>query len=142
MPITIRDEISGKPVVIENPLLAEHVEVGRFLAYSGYTSVGQWNCPAVITKVDRTKKQFRVRSLDDMIEQDQWYGFSTENDHTGSRSTMRLIERPDVDAYLERRRESLTESVEEAKRDVVAAEAKLATFDKNSKMLGFAKEPA
>ena len=103
MSITIEDEITGKPVVIERPLLAEHVKVGQVLWYNGFTSTGRWDCPAIITRVNK-KKQFRVRSLDDMVEQHEWYESDATKDMAGSRKTMRIIEPSDVKEYLEKRR--------------------------------------
>jgi hypothetical protein len=129
MSITIEDEISGKPVVIERPLLAEHIKVDQLLWYNGFTSTGRWNCPAIITQVNTNKKQFRVRSLDDMVEQDQWYEFDTSKGSSGSRKTMRLVEPSEVKAYLEKRRLALQQNVEFAKTDLQSAEEVLKRFD-------------
>lgn len=129
MSITITDEISGKPVVIERPLLAEHIKVGQVLWYNGFTSVGHWDCPAIITRVNQSKKQFRVRSLDDMVEQDQWYPFSADKDPSGSRKTMRVVEPSEVKAYLDAQRPALVKAVEDKKASLQRAGAKLKHFD-------------
>ncbi len=129
MSITIQDGISGEPVVIERPLLAEHIEVGRLLWYNGFTSGGRWNCPAIITNVNNKRKRFRVRSLDDMIEQFDWYEFSISKNSPESRQTMRLVEPAEVKAYLEQRRRRLQETVEDAKASLQRTEATLGNFD-------------
>ena len=126
---SIRDEISGELIVIQNPLLAEHIKVGTLLWYQGYTSISGWNCPAIITRVDKGKKRFRVRSLDDMMEQEEWYEFSISKHSSGSRQTMRLVEAAEVKAYLEQRRPRLQQVVEEKKSSLQRAEASLEHFD-------------
>lgn len=128
MSITIEDEITGRPVVIENPLLAEHVKVGQALWYNGFTSTSRWDCPAIITRVNK-KKQFRVRSLDDMVEQDQWYDSDASKDSSGSRKTMRLVEPKVVKDYLEKRRPALQQEVAFAKDELQRAEDVLKRFD-------------
>ena len=128
MSITIEDEITGKPVVIENPLLAEHIKVNQVLWYNGFTSTGSWDCPAIITRVNK-KKQFRVRSLDDMVEQHEWYESDTSKDMAGSRKTMRIIEPSVVKEYLEKRRPVLEQDIEFAKDDFLRAEDALKRFD-------------
>ena len=129
MSITITDEISGRPIVIENPLLPEHIKVDTLFWFNGFTSTGGWSCPAIITKVDKRNKRFRIRSLDDMREQDGWYSFSADKDLSGSRKTMRLVDRKEVNAYLDRHRSNLEQNVESERASLREAEANLKTFD-------------
>lgn len=126
--IITRDPIDGSEVEIKNPLRAEHVEVGRLLWYSGNTSMFSWDCPAVITQVN-DQREFRVRSLDDMKEQDHWYSSDCDKDMSPSRRTMRIPDPDDVRTYLEKQHELLVENVAEAKTDLASAEADLAYFD-------------
>ncbi len=129
MSIVITDEISGKPIVIKQPLLAEHIKVGQWLWYNGFTSTGGWDCPAIITQVRVRRKEFRIRSLDDMVEQDQWYGFSISEDGSDSRKTMRLITASVAKAYLNVRRKALAENVATMKDALARTEVKLKHFD-------------
>ncbi len=117
---TISDEISGKPRVIENPLLAEHVVPGTYFWYNGFTSIGSWSCPAVITKVDAKKRRFRVRSLDDMREQNQWYDFDVDKDSSASRQTMRLVPFERVQLYLVQRKKRLKQDIAAKRRNTRA----------------------
>ncbi len=73
-------------------LPANHIKVGAFIWYSGRTSIGSWDCPAVITRVNSRKRTFRVRSLDDMLEQTQVYDFDISEHTPDSRLTMRPID--------------------------------------------------
>ena len=129
MSITITDEISGRPVVIENPLLREHIKIDALLWYNGFTSTGSWSCPAIITEVDKRKERFRVRSLDDMREQSSWYSFSADKDLSGARKTMRIVDAAEVREYLDRRRSALVEDVEAARSAFNTAEFDLKGFD-------------
>ncbi len=133
----IIDEITGKPVVIERPLLAEHVKVGRLIWYSGYTSLGEWDCPAIITRVNKSRRLFRVRSLDDMVEQSQWYDFSHRRNSCASRQTMRLTDTTEVKAYLDKHRPHLAAVVENKKASLERAVADLNYFDKLLATLNF-----
>lgn len=92
--------ITGEPEVIENPLNAENVEIGRLLWYHGFTSTFRWNCPAIITWVDKKARVFRVRSMDDMLEQDQEYDFDFAEGLPYSRKTMRVASETEVEEYL------------------------------------------
>lgn len=127
--ITIADEISGKPVIIENPLLPEHVRLNQLLWYYGYTSMGGWDCPAVIVKVNRKKQLFRVRSLDDMRDQDQWYSFDAGKDSSSSRETMRLATQKEVKAYLEARKKRIEDKVDAARRALSETQDLLEKFN-------------
>ncbi len=127
--------ISGKPITIENPLLAEHVQVGRLLWYWGFTSVSEWNCPAVIVKVDEQKRQFQVCSLDDMRDQDQWYDYSTDKGAPTSRMTMRVATPEEVQKYLDGRRIYLGKDIETTKRAHDEAKKTAEDFDHRRKLL-------
>lgn len=129
MSITVTHPISGEPVVIENPLLKEHVHVGRVLWYSGATSCGRWDCPAIITRVNKNGSQFKVRSLDDMREQDPWYGSTLTKHATDGRKMMYIPSPESVLTFLEKRRQLLVDSIERAKDFVLRGESVLVTFD-------------
>lgn len=129
MTLILKDQVSGKPIEIQKPLLPEHVEVGRLIWYTGMTSTFSWDCPAIITWVDEKRKLFRVRSLDDMREQTQEYPFRNRSEYADSRGSMRLTTPEDVDAYLAGRRIRMEESVEDAKASVASREKALAHFD-------------
>lgn len=126
--ITVRDEISGQPRIIENPLLAEHVKTGCLLWYDGTTSIGRWDCPAVITTVDKKKRRFRVRSLDDMREQNQWYEFSISEHSPGSREVMRLSNEAEVKQYLDRRQRVIELGIADHRKSLASAEDSLTHF--------------
>jgi hypothetical protein len=97
----IENQRTGEDEVIENPLMPEHVAVGRLIWYHGFTSQGPWDCPAVIRLVDLVDSKFYVRSLDDMMVQCQAYAFHPENDLSSySRQTMRLATPEEVVTYL------------------------------------------
>lgn len=127
--LAMKHPISGRPITIENPLLAEHVEVGRLLWYWGFTSVLRWDCPAIITKVDKKKRAFKVRSLDDMKEQDQWFTFSTEEHSPTSRMTMRVVTSEEVASYLDAHGKHLKEDAALAKRAYERAEKAVQNFN-------------
>lgn len=117
--------------VTDTPLLAEHIKVGTLLWYNGFTSGGSWDCPAVITttRIDTKNKHFKVRSLDDMIEQNQWYEFTaSEHSREHSRNTMRLASKEEVRNYLELQQKKLEESVTDAKNDLADTESRLDHF--------------
>jgi hypothetical protein len=124
----MRHPVDGSDVEIKNPLRAEHVEVGRLLWYAGLTSISGWDCPAIITRVNG-QRQFRVRSLDDMKEQDQWYSAGCNKHSPTSRQTMRIPKPEEVRIYLEKRHALLVENIADAKADLASAEAALAHFD-------------
>ena len=84
---------------------------GKFIWYSGRTSVIGWTCPAVITRVDDNAKQFYVMSLDDMLEQTQPYDFELTKHSPTSRLSMRPATLDEVDNYLGLQEEALIEKV-------------------------------
>lgn len=129
MSIVLKDEVSGKPVEIQDPLLPEHVKVGRLLWYSGITSTSSWDCPAVITQVNLERKFFRVRSLDDMIEQREEYPFENDSEYADSRGSMRLATSEEVRAYVAYQREHLEARVAHSKTSVDRCERALTQFD-------------
>lgn len=129
MSIVLKDQISGKPVEIQDPLLPEHVKVDRLLWYSGMTSTFSWDCPAVITQVDPERKLFRVRSLDDMIEQRQEYPFENSSEYADSRGSMRLATSEEVRAYVACQRKHLEARIADSKASVDRCERALAQFD-------------
>ncbi len=126
--ITMRDPVDGSPVEIKNPLRPEHIEVGRLLWYSGITSTSSWDCPAVITQIDE-KGRFRVRSLDDMREQDQWYEANCTKHTPSSRQSMRLVEVETIRTYLEKRRQSLLKNIQGFETALQSAKDHLERFD-------------
>jgi len=130
MSLTIRHPINGSDVVIENPLLQEHIQEGRLLWYWGFTSTGSWNCPAIITRVSKRLRGFRVRSLDDMREQRQWHPFSCRESSPTSRQTMRLASDEEVRNYLIDRRTELDRTLRDASHAQALAEEAIANFDK------------
>ena len=138
MNIIYKDPFSDETIVIEKPLLPEHLKVGQLLWYNGFTSQFSWDCPAVITEVDEHKKAFRVRSFDDMLEQTQWYDFSAEEDPSTSRKTMRLVDESKVKAYLEELRLQLQKTVTSREADLEEARSCLAHFEVGVKFLTFA----
>lgn len=81
-------------------LKPSHIKAGALIWYSGSTSTFSWDCPAVITKVDEKKKEFWVRSLDDMRDQHQKYHFKKNLYGSGSRESMRPASREEVARYL------------------------------------------
>ncbi len=85
----------------ERPLLVGHIRVGLLIWYQGFTSQGNWSCPAVIRSVDLIRSKFYVRSLDDMLPQDEGYPFDPKSAlATHSRQTMRLASPDEVAEYL------------------------------------------
>lgn len=129
MSFTMTHPVSGKPLTIENPLTAEHIKEGALLWYWGFTSIGGWDCPAIITQVNEKRRRFKVRSLDDMREQDQWYSFGCTKNSETSRQTMRVASAEEVKTYMDARRVRLTDRITNAKADVTRAESDLARFD-------------
>ena len=129
MAFVTKHPVSGEPLTIENPLTEEHIKPGALLWYWGFTSMSGCDCPAVITQVNEKLRQFKVRSLDDMREQHQWYSFGCTTDSETSRQTMRVASPEEVKAYLEAQRIQLTDRVTDAKADVTRAESSLAHFD-------------
>jgi hypothetical protein len=134
---TIRDSISGDPRIIKNPLRAKHIKIGRFFWYDGHTSMGSWDCPGVITQVDEKKMRFRIRSLDDMREQDQWYDFDVSEHSPTSRQTMRLVTRKEVRKYLKRREDRQKQVLALSRSTLVASKQGLQEFQKQKNQLGF-----
>lgn len=132
---TIRDEISGKPRTISNPLLAEHIKVGTYFWYDGFTSAGSWSCPGVVTRVNTKKRTFKVRSLDDMIEQDVQYPFDAKKDPSSGRNTMRIVDDETVRLYLVERKKSLEMDVRHKRTAAESADASLALFLEEAKKL-------
>jgi hypothetical protein len=135
--VTIRDSISGSPRIIKNPLRARHVKVGRFFWYDGHTSISSWSCPGVITQVDDKKKRFRIRSLDDMREQDQWYDFDVNEHSETSRQTMRLVPRKEVRQYLKKHEERHKQKLALSRTTLSATKKGLESFQRLKKELGF-----
>ena len=83
------------------PVQTKDVGVGTLIWYHGRTSLGQWNCPAVICRVRGSA--FYVMSLDDMREQSQDYWTEITEHTPDSRRNMRLASVAEVDAYLVQR---------------------------------------
>lgn len=121
--------VSGEPLVIENPLTSQHIKVGALLWYWGSASMHSWDCPAVVTRVNK-KRQFKIRSLDDMQEQDEWYSFSCTQRSSTVRQTMRIASAEEVKAYLDRSRVRLAEAISSAESELTKAKGHLADFDK------------
>ncbi len=105
------------------PVTKEHIKVGALIWYSGRTSQFYWSCPAVITKVYPRRRTFKVRSLDDMREQDQEYNFDPNDGAPDSRLSMRLSNSAEVAAYLKERHVGSKESVTDAERRLASAKA-------------------
>lgn len=126
--ITIVDEISGSPRVIKNPLRPRHIKTGRLIRFDGFTSTGGWNCPAIIVRVDRKRRRFRIRSLDDMQIQDCWYDFSLNKHAHSGRKTMRLIDTETVVTYLKGQAETLALQVKLSQTELRADRARLKHF--------------
>ena len=82
------------------PLKPEDIAVGTLIWYRGRTSHGEWDCPAIIYKVDEV---FYIMSLDDMREQEQPYDVLADVFSPTSRTTMRVASIAEVDAYLANR---------------------------------------
>ena len=80
------------------PVQAKDVGVGTLIWYKGFTSMGDWDCPAVIYKTE--EDGFYVMSLDDMKEQRQKYEIEESQYSPSSRKNMRLASTAEVDAYL------------------------------------------
>lgn len=129
MSFTTIHPVSGEPLTIENPLTAKHIKVGALLWYWGFTSTCGWDCPALITQVDEKRRRFKVRSLDDMREQNPWYSFGCTRNSDSSRQTMRVASVEEVRIYLEKRRVHLIDLVKDAKIDLSGAEFNLTHFD-------------
>ena len=130
MSLTFQHPVDGSDVVIENPLLPEHIQTGRLLWYWGFTSLSEWNCPAVITKVNSAEKKFRVRSLDDMREQREIYDFVCDQNSSTSRKTMRLASKAEVRRYLLKRRTGLERNLSNAKNALSSAKKAVSKFDR------------
>ncbi|MDR3548524.1 MAG: hypothetical protein P4M11_09720 [Candidatus Pacebacteria bacterium] len=111
------------------PVTKEHVKVGTLIWYSGRTSMFEWDCPAVITQVYPRKRTFKVRSLDDMREQDQEYNFDPNDGAPDSRLSMRLSNPAEVAAYLKERHVGSKESVTDAERRLATAKAAHQLFE-------------
>lgn len=131
----IRDGISGKPRTIQNPLLAEHVKVGTYLWYDGHSAMSGWDCPAIITSVNAAKRTFKVRSFDDMREQNQDYSFDVGEHSPSSRQTMRLIPEETARLYLVERKKWLEADVRRKRTAADEANASLALFLEEAKKL-------
>jgi hypothetical protein len=133
--------VSGKPVeLLETRLTAEHIKAGQFIWYDGFTVMSYWSCPAVIIKVNRKKKTFRVMSLDDFVPSDVDYDFAVDENSDFPRQTMRIIELARVDAYLKAQRQKLVGSVDDAERAVLHARGKLSSFDRGVEALNLKEE--
>ena len=85
-------------ILPSTPLKPEDIGVGTLIWYSGSTSQGTWDCPAVIYRV--VHGVFFVMSLDDMRKQLQPYGIVPSERAVTSRLTMRVASIAEVDAYL------------------------------------------
>ncbi|MEK7602169.1 MAG: hypothetical protein AAB472_01675 [Patescibacteria group bacterium] len=129
MTLTVRNPVDGSAILIEEPLLGKHVQVGRLLWYSGITSMSGWDCPAIITEVDTENQKFRIRSLDDMREQEQWYEFDINEHSCTSRQMMRLTSPELVTEYLIPQRVRLKQAVLCKQASFEEAEKLLAHFD-------------
>jgi hypothetical protein len=126
----VNHPVSGKPVELkEERLTAENVKVGQFLWYDGMTSVSWWSCPAIVTKVDKKKKTFKVMSLDDFVEQGTWYNFHVDENSDFSRQTMRVVPPERVAGYVEAQKTKLSGKVAEAEKDLIFARKKLEEFN-------------
>lgn len=101
------------------------IKAGAFIWYSGETVMSGWDCPAVITKVDKRRKLFWVKSLDDGLDQSQSYDFDVKSNSSSSRKNMRPSDADEVGAYMRQRlkriRENVTDAENKAKK--LAAEA-------------------
>ncbi len=126
----VRYNVGGSFREIVNPLLPEHIKVGRIFWYGGSTSRGGWSCPAIITRINKRRTRFKVRSLDDMLEQDHWYKFDAASDESDCRRMMRLVDPDVVREYLGKRRPSLVLQLESAKSSLSMAEWHLNEFDR------------
>lgn len=97
-------------------LQPEDIKVGAFIWYSGETVMSGWDCPAVITKVDKRRKLFWVKSLDDGLDQSQSYDFDVNSNSASSRKNMRLSDAEEVGAYMRQRLKRIRENVADAER--------------------------
>lgn len=77
------------------------IVVGRYVWYTGYTSMFSWDCPAVIHRVDPENRVFYVTSLDDVKEQKQAYTFDVNEYSPESRLTMRPVDWDEVARYCQ-----------------------------------------
>ena len=84
------------------PIEKKDIGVGTLVWYKGHTSRASWDCPAVMYDVSPMHRNFRLMSLDDMVEQNQVYrlDFSSSELSPSSRHNMRLASIAEVDDYL------------------------------------------
>lgn len=121
-------------------LTVDDIKQGAFIWYSGFTLQFGWNCPAVITKVDKKAMEFFVMSLDDMRVQNQSYDIH-ENEHSpDSRKNMRLATHEEVHAFLNKQEANLNAEISESPRALAELEkARLHFRTERSKL--FPTEP-
>ncbi|MFZ2769592.1 MAG: hypothetical protein WAZ50_00450 [Minisyncoccia bacterium] len=99
-------------------------------------SVSSWDCPAVITTVKPKDQTFRVRSLDDMKEQSQSYGFDCAVDTTASRASMYLVSKEEVVEYLDDRDKAICDDIRDVERKFKRYKSDLKLFRETRKILG------
>lgn len=80
------------------PVQRKDVGIGTLIWYKGFTSMGSWDCPAVIFNI--CKVGFYIMSLDDMMRQHQLYTIEVAPNSPPSRIHMRLASIAEVDSYL------------------------------------------
>jgi hypothetical protein len=87
----------------DNKLPEGDIKVGAIIWYRGYTSTFSWDCPAEIYLVNCDNRTFKVKSLDDMENQNQDYSFDIDIYSPESRLTMRIPDADEVKRYLNSR---------------------------------------
>jgi hypothetical protein len=131
---TIYDDVSGNPIRIDQPLLADHVRVGVLLWYQGQNSIGeQWSCPAVIVDINKTKKRFLICSLDGKRE--EWYDSSLQEDSPFQRQTMKHVDLAKVRNFVNQHKEQLDDMVSNAKRNLTYAKTYVSSYKRALKKL-------
>ena len=102
------------------------IQKDALIWYHGRMSLGSWNCPAIVTDVDKKKRLFHVMSLDDFEKQPQDYEFDLTEYSPESRRSMRPASNAEVRQYLiEVERQFVALVRDASRRDLSGARSKL-----------------
>lgn len=94
--------------------------------------IRDWDCPCVVTHVNRRQNTFRVLSFDDMKETSDLFIKRPEGDDKSVLTEMRQINIEEVEDYFELRKGQLQELIDRAQVELSKKQRALETYKQRS----------
>ena len=115
-----------------NMIESKKLKKGMLVWWTATRHSSDWDCPCVVTKVDRRKNSFRVISFDTMKETDDLLINRPEGDDKSSLTEMRQINVEEVEDYFELRKGQLQEQIDRAQVELSKKQHELETYKQRS----------